>query len=257
MFITLQGRLSNTHTHTVFALLVNWGILIKNWSAICCVSLLRNSLPLCHAPLCLTCTHTHAHTIYAHRTPAWNPDLSNKTTPFCLEYLRCKHTNAPAGETGNNIRVERDDDSESGKADGLRGETSQNQDGVMWMKRTGWKGNHDRRGEKKVERFRSDDCLCSTSLSTLDSAPRSSVAPSLLLSSSQTPALLQIITPSSSIISPLCRCSSQSIPQTTLPFFSSLTFSVVDVFILSFPASKPGLCKKKHAMSGINWIQVE
>lgn len=86
-----------THAHTVCALLVNCGVLIKNWSASCCVSLLRWGIHyLFDMHRCVSRTRTQ----FTHPAclPASNPDLSNKTTPFRLEYLRRKQTNAPLGE---------------------------------------------------------------------------------------------------------------------------------------------------------------
>ena len=59
--------------------------------------------------------------------PASNPDLSNKTTPFRLEYLRCKQTNAPVGEG------EKDEaGSKKGKMEGLKQRREGNKQASRW-----------------------------------------------------------------------------------------------------------------------------
>ena len=67
MFITLQPNcralIKHAHTNLVFALLVNCGVLIKNWSASCCVSLLRRGIHYLFAMhRCIPHARSYAHT---------------------------------------------------------------------------------------------------------------------------------------------------------------------------------------------------
>lgn len=70
------------------------------------VALLRNSLPSCHAPLCLT--RTRARTTYTHSMPAGNPDLSNKTTPLNFGISEMQTNKCSIGRERKTGRIAKD-----------------------------------------------------------------------------------------------------------------------------------------------------
>lgn len=93
-----------------FVLLVKCRLLIKNWSGSCCVLFLCSGIHylFCHAPLCLTCTHTRTHTQFMHTAcPRAIPTCRIKQHPFVFGIFEMQTNKCSGGREGKTGRKQK------------------------------------------------------------------------------------------------------------------------------------------------------